>query len=113
MAMGKKEYPGGRAVRWHRAEDAFCLPYEIRQRIEEENTAYEALRLRVLTSLDERLRGSPVGGLGDVCMRQAAEVSLRTLQLAFEREGLEFASFLRNGNGNGNGENPHDCGFTP
>lgn len=99
-AMGRKDYPGGRAVRWHRTEGAFCLPYEIRQRIEEENTADEALRLRVLKSLDGRLRDAPVDGLGDVGIRQAAEVSLRTLQLAFEREGLEFASFLRSSSGN-------------
>ena len=39
MAMGKKEYPGGRAVRWHRAEDAFCLPTRSVSAFEEENTA--------------------------------------------------------------------------
>jgi hypothetical protein len=100
-AMGNKDYPGGRAVRWHRAENAFCLPYEIRARFEEENTADSALRLRVLKSLDERLRDAPIEGLGDVGTRQAAEVALRTMQLAFEREGLEFASFLRNSNANG------------
>jgi hypothetical protein len=99
-AMGKKDYAGGRGVRWHRTEDAFCLPYETRQRIEEENTADEALRLRVLKSLDGRLRETLVDGLGDVGIRQATEVSLRTMQLAFEREGLEFASFLRSSNGN-------------
>ena len=53
----------------------------------------------MLKSLDERLRDAPPEGLGDVGIRQAAEVSLRTLQLAFEREGLEFASFLRSGSG--------------
>lgn len=55
----------------------------------------------MLKSLDERLRDNPVPGLGDVGIRQAAEVALRTMQLAFEREGLEFASFLRSCNGNG------------
>jgi hypothetical protein len=100
-AMAKREYPGGRAVRWHRADDAFCLPFETRARIEEENTSDEALRLRVLKSLDDRLRSDPIEGLGDVGIRQAAEVALRTMQLTFAREGLEFASFLRNSNGNG------------
>ena len=100
-AMSKKEYPGGRTVRWYRSKNAFCLPHEVRQRIEEENTSDEALRLRVLKSLDERLRAEPPQGLGDVGIRQAAEVSLRTLQLAFEREGLEFASFLHNNKANG------------
>jgi hypothetical protein len=94
-AMSEKSYSGGRAVNWHKQQDAFCLPYETRRRIEEENTADEALRLQVLNSLDDRLRADPVEGLGDVGIREAVEVALRTLQLTFEREGLEFASFLR------------------
>lgn len=94
-AMSSKQYPGGRAVNWHRAEDAFCLPYQTRQRIEEENTADEALRLDVLASFDDRLRPQHLPGLGDVRIRHAAEVALRSLQLAFERNGLEFASFLQ------------------
>jgi hypothetical protein len=96
-AMSKRSYPGGRAVNWHRKENAFCLPYDVRRRIEDENTADEALRLRVLNSLDSRLRDAPPDGLDDLGIRQAAEVALRTLQLAFEREGLEFAAFLQNG----------------
>ncbi len=94
QTMSKKAYPGGRAVRMHQTDGAFCLPYETRERIQDENTADEALRLRVLKSLDERLRPAPPAGLGDVGIRQAAEVALRTLQLTFEREGLEFAAFL-------------------
>ncbi len=93
-AMGRKGYPGGRSVRWHQKEEAFCLPFETRRRIEEENTADEALRLRVRESLDLRLREAPVEGLGEVGIRQAADVAMRALQFAFEREGLEFASFL-------------------
>ncbi|MGW3290463.1 hypothetical protein ACWDR3_38100 [Streptomyces sp. NPDC001002] len=94
-AMSRKEYGGGRAVNWHRKEDAFCLPYETRQRIEEENMADETLRLEVLASFDDRLRAEKISGLGDVRTAQAARVALRALQLAFERNGLEFSSFLR------------------
>lgn len=94
--MSSKQYSGGRAVNWHRPPtDAFCLAYATRQRIEAENTADEALRLHVLASLDDRVRSQHADGLGDVGIRQAAEVSLRSLQLAFERNGLEFASFLQ------------------
>lgn len=94
-AMGKKDYPGGRSVRWHQKDASFCLPFDIRRRIEEENTADEALRLRIRESLDVRLRDAPVEGLGEVGIQNAADVAMRTLQLAFEREGLEFASFLQ------------------
>lgn len=94
LAMSKKGYPDGRAVNWHRNKDAFCLPYETRKRIEEENAADAMLRLHMLKSLDSRLRDAPPEGLDDAGIRKAAEVALRTLQLAFEREGLEFSSFL-------------------
>ncbi|MEV6958703.1 hypothetical protein AB0M97_05780 [Streptomyces sp. NPDC051207] len=94
-AMSNKSYTGGRAVNWHRKEDAFCLPYETRLRIEEENTADETLRLEVLASFEDRLREAQLSGMGDVRRRQVGEVVLRTLQLAFERNGLEFSSFLR------------------
>lgn len=94
-AMAQKGYRGGRAVNWHRAENKFCLPYETRQRIQEENIADEALRLQVMESFDDRLREQSLPGLGRVKIRKAAEVALRTLQIAFERNGLEFASFLQ------------------
>lgn len=102
-AMAGKAYDGGRAVRWHRKDDAYCLPFETRRRIEDENVEDEALRLRVLHSLDGRLREVPPTGLGDIGIRQAAEAALRALQIAFEREGLEFAAFLQDG---GTGQYP-------
>jgi hypothetical protein len=102
-AMGRKNYAGGRAVKWHQNEGGFCLPFEVRERIESENIADEALRLRVLDSLDGRLRDAPPPDMNDAEIRAAAEVSLRALQLVFEREGLEFARFLEDG---GSGEYP-------
>jgi hypothetical protein len=103
QAMADKGYDGGRAVRHHRKKDAYCLPFETRRRIEDENVEAEALRLRVLESLEGRLRGAAPEGLGKVGIEQAAAAALRALQIAFEREGLEFASFLENG---GTGEYP-------
>ncbi|MFC7592474.1 hypothetical protein ACFQYP_58705 [Nonomuraea antimicrobica] len=92
--MAKKTYSGGRAVKWYKDPNTFCLPYEVRQRLQEENTADESLRLQVLASMDDRLRANPVEGMGEVGIRQSTEVALRAIQLAFEREGLEFSAFL-------------------
>jgi hypothetical protein len=47
--LSDKGYPGGRQVRWHKKPNQFCLPYDTRQRIEDENRADEAMRLDVLT----------------------------------------------------------------
>lgn len=93
-AMSTKQYEGGRAVNWHRDVDAFCLPYTVRQRVAEENLADETLRRHVAESFQERLQQGPTPGLGPVGVHDAVEVALRALQLAFERNGLEFASFL-------------------
>lgn len=98
--MSKRNYPGGRAVNWHRTEGGFCLPYEVRTRIEEENTEDEALRLRVLEQLESRIRDNgPQSGVGDVRTHQAAETALRALQLAFERQGLEFSVYIAGNEG--------------
>jgi hypothetical protein len=96
-AMAAKGYASGRAVRWHKKEDLFCLPYETRQQIELETVADEALRIQVLNGFEDRLRAERIEGLGEAEIHTASEVALRSLQLAFEHEGLEFASFLEAG----------------
>lgn len=93
--LSSKHEAEGRRVRWYKTDDVFCLPYATRRVIEDENQADEALRLDVLNSLDDRIRSKPREGLGEIGIRTSAEVSLRALQLAFEREGLEFSAFLR------------------
>ncbi|WP_156656113.1 hypothetical protein [Mycobacterium sp. 852002-51971_SCH5477799-a] len=99
--MSKRNYRGGRAVNWHKPVDAFCLQYEIRKKIEEENTEDEPLRLRVLQQLEDRIRATtgPQPGLGEVRTRQAAATALRALQLAFERQGLEFSIYIAGNEG--------------
>jgi hypothetical protein len=97
--LSDKRYPGGRQVRWHKRGNQFCLPYETRSRIEEENRADEALRLDVLSSFHARLSEDTAPHLDEAMQRVAADTTLRALQLAFEREGLEFASFLADSDG--------------
>lgn len=92
-ALASKRYPGGRQIRWHQREDTFVLPYETRQRLSEENANDEALRLRVTQSFARRAATIFPEASADGCAR-IAEVSLRSLQVAFEQEGLEFAHFV-------------------
>lgn len=92
--LSNKGFPGGRQVKWHKKLNQFCLPYETRKRIEDENRADEALRLDVLNSFYGRIRDNTAKHLDELAARGAAELTLRSLQMAFEREGLAFASFL-------------------
>lgn len=83
---------GNREVRWHKKQDLFCLPFETRLGIEAENAADVVLRDSVLEGLAARIRGGGTALAADIPI--GAEVALRTLQLTFERQGLEFAAFL-------------------
>ncbi len=94
-ALSAKEYPGGRAIRAHRKEGLYCLPFETRQRIEAESAADEALQVRFRHSLESRIADEPRAGLGVAGMAEAVEVALRAIQITFETQGLEFASFLQ------------------
>jgi hypothetical protein len=92
-SLSSKDYPGGRQIRWHRSEDAYVLPYDTRRDLASENASDEALRLRVLQSFTRRATHMYLEA-DETAVRRIAEVSLRSLQVAFEQEGLEFAHFV-------------------
>lgn len=83
---------GSRIVRWHQKEDLFCLPFETRLGIEEENASDVLLRDSVEEGLRQRIRSG--GTVLETDVEDATKVAMRTLQLTFERQGLEFAAFL-------------------
>jgi hypothetical protein len=91
LATGKKS--GDRPIRWHRKQDQYCLAYDFRSRLEQDNAADEALRLEVLRIFERRLRLDN-SQLSPELAASAAEISLRVVQRTFELEGLEFAAFL-------------------
>lgn len=82
-----------RVVRWHQKDDLFCLPFETRLRIEEENASDVVLRDAVLDGLGARISESSPELTPADCDK-AADVAMRALQLTFEKQGLEFAAFL-------------------
>lgn len=93
-SLSQKGNPSGREIRHHQREDLFCLPYETRKLVERDNAEDEALRIRVLTTLEDRIAVSGAGKVGIEEASTVAGLALRTLQLTFEREGIEFSSFL-------------------
>jgi hypothetical protein len=85
---------GTRMVRWHKSTNQFCLPYETRLTIEAENAADVLLQSSMVAGLRLRLEAE-CNDLDEDLIAKAADVALRALQFTFERQGLEFASFLR------------------
>lgn len=93
QALASKNYPGGRQIRWHRTEDRYVLPFDTRRRLSADNAGDEALRLRVIQSFARRAKDLEPE-IEETDAQRIAEVSLRSLQVAFEQEGLEFAHFV-------------------
>ncbi|BBY90835.1 hypothetical protein MGALJ_05040 [Mycobacterium gallinarum] len=93
-AMASKDYPGGRAIRSHRKEGTYCLPFETRQRVEADNFADEALRVDFRRSIEERVEVQERVGLGDETAALAVDAAVSAIQSVFEHEGLEFARYL-------------------
>ena len=93
--LSSKNNPTGREIKHYPKENYYCLPYETRLKVQNENAADELIRIRVHGILENRIteitRDSSLG-VDDIQLM--AEIGLRTLQLTFEREGLEFCAFL-------------------
>ena len=92
--MARKNNPTGREIRWYRKEDKYCLPLKTRQLVEQENTKDEHLKVSVMAQFTKRaaqhLDGKDVG----LEPTLVGELAHRSIELTFEKEGLELASFL-------------------
>lgn len=95
-SLSSKQNPSGREIRHHKKENLYCLPHETRLKVQRENASEEALRLRVLLGLEERIVSSGEG-IEENDVSTVAELALRSVQLTFESEGIEFAAFLDKG----------------
>ncbi len=83
-----------RIVREHRRTKQYCLAYEVRKRLEDDNRDDEALRIAVLDRFETRLAEFESGALTLQQRAHAARSALAAVQRTFESEGLELAAFL-------------------
>jgi hypothetical protein len=85
---------GGKVVNYHKKGDQYCLPYETRRIIASEKCDDEILRIDVINEI------CALGILDDTEPDEKtliANVSIRTAQLFFEKEGLSCSYFLNGG----------------
>ena len=90
--LSSKGNATGREIRWYKKTDEFCLPYETREIIRSENVNDEHLKAQVLQEFESRAQELTE----EVSPRDAAEITLRAIELTFEARGLEVATFLEN-----------------
>ena len=93
--MSSKANSTGREVRWHKKVDKFCLPFETRVQVQEENVEDDALRIRVQQALEARAQSVDA----TVLASEVARIALLAIQMTFEARGLTLAAFLQNEDG--------------
>ncbi|MYA73390.1 MAG: hypothetical protein F4Y27_01745 [Acidimicrobiaceae bacterium] len=84
-----------RRIRWHQHEDRWALPYDDRKELEDASIEDESLRIEVRQELT--IQFSSLELPPDVESTQLADLTLATIQLAFEDDGLRFSAFLEDG----------------
>ena len=91
--MASKGNPTGREVRWHKKDDNFCLPYDTRELLTQENVEDEALKIRVLSLYEDRA-ATTLDSDDALIPADVASLAHRALELTFEQQGLELVQFL-------------------
>ena len=86
---------GGRKVNFHRKENAYCLPYETRRKIQEENVDDEALKHQVsdvfrARAFEQISSASDNHGLTEQCV----EICHDVIHRSYHAQGLEIALFI-------------------
>src|SRR3546814_12891942 len=84
----------GRQVRWHKKEDHFCLPYETREIVVEENKEDEGLKVEVSEIFERRATEFLNSIENPRIIPEVVALCHRALEITFEKQGLEVACFL-------------------
>ena len=92
-ALASKQNTTGREVRWYKNSDEFCLPYNTRQIIADENIEDEFLKLEVMNVYKQRA-SEVLCSSDSVSADEIANIVHRALELTFEKNGLELVEFL-------------------
>lgn len=90
LHLSKELHGPERTVRWHRKQGLYCLPFDIRKHIENDNAEDEALRISVTDAFETRLAEKFGKKLSLSQRHLAADLSLKVINQTFENEGIEL-----------------------
>lgn len=90
------ETPQGqqRPIRHHKKEGKYCIAFDLKSKMQQENLLAEDLQRAVLATHRVRILAQQPDA-GDGFLATASKVALRSIQRMLEKEGIEFAAFLR------------------
>lgn len=92
--LSSKHLAGKRQIKHHQQANQYCLPFETRQSLEDENIVDQSLRVTVKDILIGRLIDADSDLSEKVNVAALADASLRAIDLVFERQGLELTAFI-------------------
>lgn len=96
--MVQKDVPGGRQIRFYRNEKKYCLPYETRQLVAAENADDDMLKSQVTNVFLARLEALSEEDTASI-QNEVVSVCHSSLEGVFERQGLQMAQFVTDGDG--------------
>lgn len=86
-----------RQINFHKKAKGYCLPFETRKLIREENVEDETLRLKVSDIFRQRASKSLIGDTDNLPhTEQVVEVCHKAIHQTFHAQGLEMAMFMEN-----------------
>lgn len=86
---------GGRKVNFHKKENGYCLPFETRKRIREENVEDEALKLQVSEIFRNRAsENTSLATDNSILIEQCIAICHDVIHKSYHAQGLEIALFL-------------------
>ncbi len=91
-----KDGTSGRQVRYHSKQDAYCLPFETRELVRSENIDDASLKIEVTNVFIKRFV-SLSDHTTEVGVDDAVRVCHEVLQRLFEKQGLQVAQFVSDG----------------
>lgn len=91
--LSSKGNPTGREIRHYKKDDLYCLPFETRLKVQEENASDELLKKHFIEEQITKAEPHFLAGKSDNS-ELVARITHTAIEKAFESQGIELAAFL-------------------
>lgn len=83
-----------RPIKHHRKENKYCLAFDLKNKMGQQNLQSETLRRQVMATHRVRVLTND-GNASEAFVESVSRIALNVIQRTLEKEGIEFAAFLR------------------
>jgi len=93
-ALYSRKNTDGRQIRYYTDGDRWCLPFDTRVIVEQENIRDEALRVRVVNGFAQRCRDIFEDQFTDEEIDSISKLCMRAVEFTFQKEGMKFSTYI-------------------